>query len=186
MEKMAKVAKRPVLHNLVASPAPGPEDPHAQHEVARAEPTRRACASSGRARPCGPGSPSPWPTGTSTTPAGLERRPPPGTKEEKLRKLADPELRGRLKAEIEEAEAGWPGPMPVGRADPGSLIVQGVNRQANLQSYVGKSVGQIAEEEGKHIIDAMLDLSVAGDLNVEFLGPDKGLQRRANTGELMS
>ena len=50
--------------------------------------------------------------------------------------------------------------------------MQGVNRQANLQSYVGKSVGRIAEEEGKHYIDAMLDLSVAGDLNVEFLGPE--------------
>ena len=107
-----------------------------------------------------------------------------GTKEDKLRKLADPAMRERLKAEIAEAEErlaraqAITGPIP-------NLIVQGVNRQANLQSYVGKSVGQIAEEEGKHVIDAMLDLSIAGDLNVEFLGPDRG-SYPANTGELMN
>ncbi len=63
--------------------------------------------------------------------------------------------------------------------------MQGVNRQANLQSYVGKSVGQIAEEEGKHYIDAMLDLSVAGDLNVEFLGPSRGSEP-THTGQLIT
>jgi N-acyl-D-aspartate/D-glutamate deacylase len=35
-------------------------------------------------------------------------------------------------------------------------------------------VGDIAKDEGKHPIEAMIDLSLAGDLNVEFLGPDKG------------
>ena len=93
-------------------------------------------------------------------------------------------MRVRLKAEIEEAEErlaraqAITGPIP-------SLIVQGVNRQANLQSYVGKSVGQIAQEEDKHVIDAMLDLSIAGDLNVEFLGPDRG-SYPTHTGELIN
>src|SRR4029077_9953992 len=40
--------------------------------------------------------------------------------------------------------------------------------------YVGKSLGQIAQEENKTPIDVMLDLSIAGDLNVEFLGPNRG------------
>ena len=30
---------------------------------------------------------------------------------------------------------------------------------------------QIAEKEGKHVIDAMLDLSVADDLRTEWAGP---------------
>jgi N-acyl-D-aspartate/D-glutamate deacylase len=33
------------------------------------------------------------------------------------------------------------------------------------------SVAQIAEQEGKHVIDAMLDLSVADDLRTEWAGP---------------
>ena len=53
------------------------------------------------------------------------------------------------------------------------LVVQGVNRQPELRHYVGKSIGQIAEEEGKHVVDVMLDLSIAGGLNVEFLGPER-------------
>jgi len=37
--------------------------------------------------------------------------------------------------------------------------------------YEGMSVSQIAEKEGKHVIDAMLDLSVADDLRTEWAGP---------------
>lgn len=43
-----------------------------------------------------------------------------------------------------------------------------------MEKYVGKSLGEIGEEEGKTPVDVMLDLSVAGDLNVEFLGPNRG------------
>ena len=43
-----------------------------------------------------------------------------------------------------------------------------------LEKYVGKSLGQIGEEEGKHPIEVMLDLSVATDLKAEFLGPNRG------------
>ena len=39
---------------------------------------------------------------------------------------------------------------------------------------MGRAVGDIADEQGKHPIEVMLDLSLAGDLNVEFLGPDRG------------
>ena len=44
------------------------------------------------------------------------------------------------------------------------------NRDLKLQ-YEGLSVEQIAEKEGKHVIDAMLDLSVADDLRTEWAGP---------------
>ena len=55
----------------------------------------------------------------------------------------------------------------------GGLVVQGVAGHEELESYVGKTLGQIAEEEGKHVIDAMFDLSVAGGLDVDFLAEQR-------------
>jgi N-acyl-D-amino-acid deacylase len=97
-----------------------------------------------------------------------------GTKEEKFAKMQDPELRAALLRETEAAErklqiiqAGLGGPLE-------KLVIQGVNRQAELQKYVGRSLGDIAVDEGKHPVEVMLDISLAGDLKVEFLGPDRG------------
>jgi N-acyl-D-aspartate/D-glutamate deacylase len=53
-------------------------------------------------------------------------------------------------------------------------LIQSVNDQPELEHFVGKSIGTIAAELNKHPIDVMLDLSIQGDLNVEFLGPDRG------------
>jgi N-acyl-D-aspartate/D-glutamate deacylase len=83
-------------------------------------------------------------------------------------------LRTALVAEAEEADRR-PQVIQAGvGGDPARLVIQGVNRQQDLQVYVGRSVGEIAAAEGKHPIEVMLDLSLAGDLNVEFLGPDRG------------
>ena len=97
-----------------------------------------------------------------------------GTKEEKFAKMSDPALRASLVAEAETADKRLRAIQAGVGGDPKTLVVQGVNRQANLQKYVGRSIGDIAKDEGKHPIETMLDLSLAGDLNVEFLGPDKG------------
>ena len=45
---------------------------------------------------------------------------------------------------------------------PNSLVVQGVNRQSDLQKYVGKSVGDIAEAEGKHGEQALISVRRMG------------------------
>ncbi len=108
-----------------------------------------------------------------------------GTKEEKIEKMQDPELRRALVEEAEEADKRLRAIQAGVGGNPAGLIVQGVNRQQDLQKYVGRSVGEIAAEEGKHPIEAMLDLSLAGDLNVEFLGPDKGSNAEFMT-EMMS
>ena len=97
-----------------------------------------------------------------------------GTKDEKLEKMRDPELRQALVAEADEADRRLQVIQAGVGGDPARLVVQGVNRQQDLQQYVGRSIGEIAEAEGKHPIEVMLDLSLAGDLNVEFLGPDRG------------
>ena len=173
LEKLAAVAQRPILHNAIV---PARRDPKVH---------RRSLDWLNRCREKGLpiyGQAGTVRTGFSFTlehwnlydasPAWRELTT--GTKEEKLRKMADPELRQRVIAEAEEADrrlqviqAGVGGAIP-------ALMVHKVNKQPELEKYVGRSLGQIAAEENKHPIEVMLDLSLAGQLNVEFLGPDKG------------
>lgn len=172
LEKLAAVAKRPILHNAIV---PTRKDPSVH---------RRSLAWLQRCREKGLpiyGQAGTVRTGFSFTlehwnlydasPAWRELTT--GTKEEKLRKLADPELRKRVVTEAEAADkrlkviqAGVGGAIP-------KLMVHKVNKQPELEQYVGRSLGQIAMAENKHPIEVMLDLSLAGDLNVEFLGPEK-------------
>jgi N-acyl-D-aspartate/D-glutamate deacylase len=173
LEKLAAVAQRPVLHNAIV---PARKDPKVH---------RRSLQWLERVR--AQGLPIFGQTGTVRTGFAFTlehwnlydasrawREVTTGTNEEKLTKMRNPALREALKREYDEAnrkleviQAGVGGPIRV-------LIVQSVNGQPELEKYVGKSLGQIAEEEGKHPIDIMLDLSVAGNLKVEFLGPNRG------------
>lgn len=173
LEKLAAIAQCPILHNAIV---PARKDPKVH---------RRSLDWLNRVRDKGLpiyGQAGTVRTGFSFTlehwnlydasPAWRELTT--GTKEEKLRKIADPELRKRVITEAEEADrrlqviqAGVGGAIP-------ALMVHKVNKQPELEKYVGRSLGQIAAEENKHPIEVMLDLSLAGQLNVEFLGPDKG------------
>jgi N-acyl-D-amino-acid deacylase len=173
LEKLAATAKRPILHNAVA---PARKDPEVHRRPLR---WVDKCREQGLPiyAQCGTGragfaftlehwnlydaSPA-WRTVTT------------GTKEEKIVKMQDPELREALVREAEEADRRLQVIQAGVGGNPKGLVVQGVNRQPDLQQYVGRSVGEIAEAEGKDPIEVMLDLSLQGDLNVEFLGPDKG------------
>jgi len=55
-----------------------------------------------------------------------------------------------------------------------NLVVQDVAGRADLQQFVGRSLADIGSEQGKHPGEVLLDLSVATDLQAEFLGPDRG------------
>jgi N-acyl-D-aspartate/D-glutamate deacylase len=98
-----------------------------------------------------------------------------GSKEDKIRDMQNPELREALVAESEEADRRLRAIQAGVGGDPKFLVIQSVNDQPELEPYVGRSVGDIAVEQNKHPIEVMLDLSLAGDLNVEFLGPDRGI-----------
>ncbi|MBL4868447.1 MAG: amidohydrolase family protein [Pseudomonadales bacterium] len=91
-----------------------------------------------------------------------------------MEKLQDPVLRRALIDEAEEADRRLRAIQAGVGGNPAKLIVYGVGNNPALEKYLGKSVGAIAEEQNKHHIEAMLDLSVEGNLEVEFLGPDKG------------
>jgi N-acyl-D-aspartate/D-glutamate deacylase len=173
LETLAATARRPILHNVVA---PARQDPEVHRRPLR---WVDKCREQGLPiyAQCG--------TGRAGFAFTLEhwnlydaspawRAVTTGSKEEKIQKMQDPELREALVAESEEADRRLRVIQAGVGGNPRNLIIQGVNRQADLQEYVGKSVGAIADEQGKHHIEVMLDLSLQGDLNVEFLGPDRG------------
>ena len=147
----------------------------------------RACRSTARPPRCGPATRSPSSTGTSTTPARRGATITTGTKEEKLAKMRDPDLRQAVRATRPRRPTEAPGhPGRRGRQARRGSIVQSVNGQPELEQYVGKSLGQIAKEEGKHHVEVMLDLSVAGDLNVEFLRTGARASTPSSTAEMIN
>ena len=173
VEKLAEVSGRPVIHNAIAPTRKNP-DPH-----------RKSLA---WVQKC-------WDKGLqvygqcATVRSGFAfsldhwnlydfsktwRALTTGTHDEKMTKMADPELRqAMVDAEIRNAaiyrklRPGVGGPIE-------RLVVQGVNRRDHLQKYLGKSLAEIGEEERKHPAEVMLDLSLETDLKAEFVGPDNG------------
>ena len=105
-----------------------------------------------------------------------------GTREERMAKMRDPEQRQALR---DEYDAGN-GPIAGGgteaamRAAGGGANVSGIAQltveeveSAELKEYEGLALTEIAEREGKHIIDAFLDLSLADDLQATFVTPPR-------------
>ena len=100
-----------------------------------------------------------------------------GTPEERMAKMGDPERRPALRAEYDEGK----GPSAPGRDDPhlvgdevgigvAVLTVQEVEDPA-LKRYEGLTIKEVADQEGKHVIDAFLDLGVADKLQTTFVTP---------------
>ncbi len=88
-----------------------------------------------------------------------------GTLTEKAAKLRDPERRQAMR---EEYDAGQHRGAPFAGTI-AQLTVEGVNEQ-ELDRFEGLTVAEIAEQESKHVVDAMLD--VVGDrLDTTFVTP---------------
>jgi len=98
-----------------------------------------------------------------------------GTTEEKMAKMRDPELRKAVIRETDEADRRLKALQAGVGGAPKHLIVQWVDNHEELEKYVGKALGQIGAEEGKHPVEVMLDLSLATNLKAEFLGPNRGI-----------
>ena len=80
-----------------------------------------------------------------------------GTLEERKAKLADPARRERLRTEV---STGVTGPME-------NIVVLKCGNP-ELKKYHDLFLGEIAEREGKHAVDVMLDIAVADDLKAMF------------------
>jgi N-acyl-D-aspartate/D-glutamate deacylase len=97
-----------------------------------------------------------------------------GDAAERLRKMADPELRKGLRAEYDSGK----GPIAGGgtelvtsphRTGIGSLFV--TRTSGEWAKYEGYTVADFAKSQGKHVIDAFLDLVVHDKLKTEFQTP---------------
>lgn len=90
-----------------------------------------------------------------------------GTVEEKRVKLAKPELRRAMRAEY---DAGTPTRDYI-FGELAQYVAIKINDPELRDQYLGRSVTEIAAMENKHVIDAMLDVSVGDNLETEWLGP---------------
>jgi N-acyl-D-aspartate/D-glutamate deacylase len=94
-----------------------------------------------------------------------------GTLEDKIRKMKDPAIREAIKRETDTANTLFTQTQIAVGGPAHKLVVQHINGRPDLcDKYEGKSLRQIADEEGKHYLDVMLDLSLETDLKTEFLG----------------
>ena len=176
-EKVAAVAKRPVLYQAVT--------PNSVHPEQHRERIRwlESCAERGL-RVYGQG---------ATRRGGFEmtfadwnlfddteawREVTLGTKDERKAKMQDPEMRRRLKAEWDYGIR----PTQVAQGSVGSLTVQ---RKSVNEAGFGKTVQQIADAQGKHVIDALLDMVVEEDLATEFFAPTQGREVAQFTTEVL-
>jgi N-acyl-D-amino-acid deacylase len=97
-----------------------------------------------------------------------------GTPEERMRKMSDPALRAAVKDDYVE-----------GRHAIGATVTRIIDLvigdvgDEQFRQLEGLSVGEIARNEGKHPIDAMLDLAVADGLRTRFVTPPQKIDMEA-------
>lgn len=87
--------------------------------------------------------------------------------EEKLRAYSDPEIRKKLHEEAIEFKIDFT-PRGISRQWWNHMTVQNAVLDKN-KGLEGKTIGEIAQEQGKGVIDAMLDLAVEENLDTAFL-----------------
>jgi N-acyl-D-amino-acid deacylase len=173
VEKLAAVSKRPVIHNAIAPTRRNP-DPHRKSLNWLAKCWDQGLQVYGQCATVRSGFVFALEDWNLYDFSKTWRVLTTGTHEQKLAKMSDPELRQamveaeiRNKAVYRKLRPGVGGPLE-------DLVVQGVAGKPELQKYVGRSLQEIGDDEGKHPGEVMLDLSLVTDLKAEFLGPDKG------------
>jgi N-acyl-D-aspartate/D-glutamate deacylase len=106
-----------------------------------------------------------------------------GAREEKLAKMADPDVRAALRAEFDAgkgpiAGGGTEQQNPLGNAGVAGLFIV-ETASAAWRPYEGSTVGEMAQTLGKHPIDAFLDLAIAENLKTTFETPPLKLDGEA-------
>ena len=87
--------------------------------------------------------------------------------EEKLRAYSDPDIRKKLHEEAVEFRIDFT-PTGISRKWWDHIIVANAVLPKN-KALEGKTIGRIAQEQGKGVIDALLDLAVEENLDTDFL-----------------
>ncbi len=91
-----------------------------------------------------------------------------GTIEEKMVKFADPERRPALRDAVDQLGGFGAARYPLGEITVNWITSDAPDSLELKERYEGYTLAEIAEREGKHQVDAMLDIAVAGLLNVGF------------------
>jgi len=91
-----------------------------------------------------------------------------GSTEERKMKLRNPAIRQSMR---EEYDKGGMETLALIFGELPKWIARKVHRTDLKDKYEGLSIEQISERENKHLIDAMLDLTVEDDLRTEWAGP---------------
>jgi N-acyl-D-amino-acid deacylase len=92
-----------------------------------------------------------------------------GTPDEKIAKLSDPERRPKLKEAIDTLGGGFGAARyPLAEITVNWISSDAPNAQELKETYEGYTIGEIAARQGKHLLDAMLDIAVAARLNAGF------------------
>jgi hypothetical protein len=89
-----------------------------------------------------------------------------GTREERKAKLASSAIRQAMKREYDSGEFTKSRPNLPFEIEISTYVAAHVTR-ADLKGSQGRTLAQIAAAQCKHLIDAMLDLSLADDLNCQ-------------------
>ena len=98
--------------------------------------------------------------------------------EEKLRAYSDPEVRRKLHTEVVEWVADIKGNQILGKNWPDAVWVDKVVLARN-KAFEGKTIRELADLQGKGIIDAFLDLVVEEKLDTTFLQGVRGFDKEA-------
>ena len=95
-----------------------------------------------------------------------------GTPEERMRKMRDPDLRKALR------DGYRPGPLgSLTNAIPDLTIGECFSEET--RGIEGLTVGEVAEMQGKHVLDVMLDTAVADELRTQFITPPQEIDMDA-------
>ena len=113
-----------------------------------------------------------------------------GSLAERKAKLADPARRPALRRDMDRAritgarrdDDGEAGQVSMFRWD--QTFVDDVHLDKN-KSLRGKTIAEVAQEQGKHPVDAMLDLAVEEDLKTEFAMPSFANDNEEAVGQII-
>ena len=165
--ELARVSGRPILHNVIAPNAQRPEA-HTKSLNWLAECNARGERIFGQAftiRSAFAYTLEDWNLYDSSPAWNYATT---GTVEEKKAKFADPDVRERLKAEMDDAIEKLGQTQAIGGSIE-KVMIQHLEAKPELEQYVGLTLAEVGQRMGKHPIDAMLDLALATDLKAEFL-----------------
>ncbi len=177
-ERLAEASHRPILYQIVE---PDDQDPN-QHQMKLRwleETHRRGLRLYGQGLTARTGFEFTLMDWNLFDQSPLWREVTQGSLEDRKLKMQDPDMRAKMRSEWDNGAR--PGPNLQGSI--AGLVVEEVGHR-ELERFMGLTIGEIAEQEGKHVIDACLDIAVADDLQTEFYNT-KAIHNPQHSAEIL-